>query len=52
MIANVETRYLTASEKGEQDEQCWRAARIKQRRAAEAAQAQREAWMKKIGRAA
>lgn len=51
MTPTYTTRLLTASEKGEQDEQCWRAAAIKARREAEAAQDRRAAWIDRIKRA-
>ncbi len=38
MTDTIETRPLTASERGDQDEQLWRAARIKARLTAERAQ--------------
>lgn len=42
------TRPLTAAEKGEQDEQVWRAERIRARRDAEAAQAARAEWLARL----
>lgn len=51
MTHSYTTRLLTASEKGEQDEQCWRAAAIKARREAEAAQDRRATWIDRIKRA-
>lgn len=53
MIATIEHRYLTAAEKGEQDEQVWRAQRILAKRKAELAEQQtpRDMWLAKIRRA-
>lgn len=51
MTHSYTTRLLTASEKGEQDEQVWRAQRIRAQQEEDAARERRTAWLARLRRA-